>query len=233
MNLERALRADGRLDGHIVQGHVDGTGRVRALERRDDDVRFAVDCEPEFAALLVPKGSIAIDGVSLTLVQVGAAGFDVALIPHTLAVTNLGDRQPGDRVNLEADVLGKYVQKYLERIHGRRGGEHEMKTRVALGVAADGDRRVRLGAGRGRVGCGRAGREPEDLGLAAAAAGGARRSGVRGRGRARARRRSSANSARGACGRSIASAPISWSPTTPRSSGRSTRRRSPTRRACR
>jgi riboflavin synthase len=121
VNLERALRADGRLDGHIVQGHVDGTGRVRAIERQGDDVRFAVDCEPEFAALLVPKGSIAIDGVSLTLVQVGVAGFDVALIPHTLAATNLADRQPGDRVNLEADVLGKYVQKYLERIHGAVG----------------------------------------------------------------------------------------------------------------
>jgi len=117
VNLERALRADGRFDGHIVQGHVDGTGRVRAIERQGDDVRFAVDCEPEFAAWLVPKGSIAIDGVSLTLVQVGAAGFDVALIPHTLVATNLADRQPGDRVNLEADVLGKYVQKYLERLH--------------------------------------------------------------------------------------------------------------------
>ena len=70
VNLERAMRADGRLDGHIVQGHVDGTGRVRAIECRDDDVRFAVDCDPDFAALLVPKGSIAIDGVSLTLVQV-------------------------------------------------------------------------------------------------------------------------------------------------------------------
>ncbi len=121
VNLERAMRADGRLDGHIVQGHVDGTGRVRALERRADDVRLAVDCEPEFAALLVPKGSIAIDGVSLTLVAVEDAGFDVALIPHTLAATNLADRKPGDRVNLEADVLGKYVQKYLERIHGAAG----------------------------------------------------------------------------------------------------------------
>lgn len=121
VNLERALRADGRFDGHIVQGHVDGTGRVRAIERQGDDVRFAVDCEPEFAAWLVPKGSIAIDGVSLTLVQVGAAGFDVALIPHTLVATNLADRQPGDRVNLEADVLGKYVQKYLERLHGGVG----------------------------------------------------------------------------------------------------------------
>ena len=84
-------------------------------------MRFAVDCDPEFAALLVPKGSIAIDGVSLTLVQVEDASFDVALIPHTLVATNLADRRPGDRVNLEADVLGKYVQKYLERMHGAVG----------------------------------------------------------------------------------------------------------------
>lgn len=121
VNLERALRADGRFDGHIVQGHVDGTGRVRALERRGADVRLAVDCEPELARQLVPKGSIAVDGVSLTLVGVSDAGFDVALIPHTLAETNLGDRHPGDRVNLEADVLGKYVLRYLERVVGDGG----------------------------------------------------------------------------------------------------------------
>jgi riboflavin synthase len=118
VNLERALRADGRLDGHLVQGHVDATGRVRALERHGDDVRLAVDCDAAFARLLVPKGSIAIDGVSLTLVHVGEEGFDVALIPHTLRETNLGDRRPGDPVNLEADVLGKYVLRYLERVYG-------------------------------------------------------------------------------------------------------------------
>lgn len=122
VNLERALRADGRLDGHIVQGHVDGTGRVRALERRGDDVRLAVDCAPELARQLVAKGSIAIDGVSLTVVTVEDAGFDVALIPHTLAETTLGERRPGDRVNLEADVLGKYVLRYLERVVGEAGG---------------------------------------------------------------------------------------------------------------
>ena len=115
VNLERALRADGRLDGHIVQGHVDGTGRVRALERAGDDVRLAVDCGPEITRFLVDKGSVAIDGVSLTVVGTDDAGFDVALIPYTLAETNLGDRKPGDRVNLEADVLGKYVLRYLER----------------------------------------------------------------------------------------------------------------------
>jgi riboflavin synthase alpha subunit len=121
VNLERALRADGRLDGHLVQGHVDGTGRVRALERSGDDVRLAVDCPPELARQLVPKGSVAVDGVSLTLVNVSDTGFDVALIPHTLLATNLGDRKAGDRVNLEADVLGKYVLRYLERVLGEGG----------------------------------------------------------------------------------------------------------------
>ncbi len=116
VNLERALRADARLDGHIVQGHVDDTGRVRALERHGDDVRLLVDCSPELARQLVPKGSVAIDGVSLTVVEVTDSGFDVALIPHTLAETNLAERRAGDRVNLEADVLGKYVLRYLERI---------------------------------------------------------------------------------------------------------------------
>jgi riboflavin synthase len=116
VNLERALRADARLDGHIVQGHVDGTGRVRVFEQRGEDVRLAVDCGPEVAAYLVPKGSVAVDGVSLTVVGVGDTGFDVALVPHTLAVTTLGERRPGDRVNLEADVLGKYVKRYLERL---------------------------------------------------------------------------------------------------------------------
>ncbi len=116
VNLERALRADGRLDGHIVQGHVDATGEVAALERQGDDVRFAVRCEPGFASQLVPKGSVAIDGVSLTLVRVEPDGFDVALIPHTLRETNLGQRRVGDAVNLEADILGKYVLRYLERV---------------------------------------------------------------------------------------------------------------------
>lgn len=116
VNLERAMRADGRLDGHIVQGHVDGVGRVRELRRAGEDVRLFVDCEPAFAELLVEKGSVAIDGVSLTVVGVEPAGFDVALIPHTLAVTTLGRLAPGAPLNLEADVLGKYVKRYLERV---------------------------------------------------------------------------------------------------------------------
>jgi riboflavin synthase len=116
VNLERALPAGGRLDGHFVQGHVDGTGRVRRLDRDGDDVRLFVDCGAEVAEFLVEKGSVAVDGVSLTVVGVTDTGFDVALIPHTLAATTLGERRRGDRVNLEADVLGKYVRRYLARI---------------------------------------------------------------------------------------------------------------------
>lgn len=120
VNLERAMRADARLDGHIVQGHVDGTGRVRALEREGDDVRLFVDCDEQLAECLVEKGSVAIDGVSLTVVGVTDTGFDVALIPHTLDVTTLGELAPGDRVNLEVDVLGKYVKRYLAQTSGAR-----------------------------------------------------------------------------------------------------------------
>lgn len=120
VNLERAMRADARLDGHIVQGHVDETGRVRELRRRGEDVQLLIACSPDFAACLVEKGSVAIDGVSLTVVGVGDDGFDVALIPHTLTVTTLGNLRGGERVNLEADVLGKYVKRYLERVLPRQ-----------------------------------------------------------------------------------------------------------------
>jgi riboflavin synthase len=115
VNLERALRADGRLDGHIVQGHVDETGRVRELRRAASDARLFVAASRTFTDWLVEKGSVAVDGVALTVAGVDEDGFDVALIPHTLALTTLGGLVPGARVNLEADVLGKYVRRYLAR----------------------------------------------------------------------------------------------------------------------
>jgi len=121
VNLERALRAGGRLDGHLVQGHVDGVGRVAALRREGEDVRLFVECAAEVAEHLVEKGSVAIDGVSLTVVGARDGGFDVALVPHTLAATTLGALRPGDRVNLEVDVLAKYVRRSVERILGRSG----------------------------------------------------------------------------------------------------------------
>jgi riboflavin synthase len=116
VNLERAMRVGDRLDGHIVQGHVDGVGIVRQMVRDGNDVRLQIDCDPELADCVVEKGSIAVDGVSLTVAALAPSGFEVALIPHTLEVTTLSDRQPHDRVNLEVDVLGKYVKRYLERV---------------------------------------------------------------------------------------------------------------------
>jgi riboflavin synthase len=118
VNLERALRADGRYDGHIVQGHVDGTGSVQEWRRQQEDVRLFVSCAPELTSGMVPKGSITVDGVSLTLVDVEAEFFSVALIPYTLSHTTLGERRVGDQVNLEIDLLGKYVRKYLQQIFG-------------------------------------------------------------------------------------------------------------------
>jgi riboflavin synthase len=113
VNLERALRLSDRLGGHLVQGHVDGMGR---LDSRVPDGAWEIfwfSCPADLANQMVPKGSICVDGVSLTLVDVTADRFSVALIPHTLAHTTLGSKTPGGTVNLETDVLAKYVWKCL------------------------------------------------------------------------------------------------------------------------
>jgi riboflavin synthase len=114
VNLERPLRADGRFDGHIVQGHVDGVGRVRSIIAEGASIRLWVDVPGELRRYLVEKGSVAVDGVSLTVSGVDEGGFEVVLIPHTLGVTLFGSRRPGDAVNLEADVIAKYVERLLE-----------------------------------------------------------------------------------------------------------------------
>lgn len=113
VNLERPLAADGRLGGHFVQGHIDGTGAVERIERAGEWITMGFRVPQALARQMVPKGSVAVDGVSLTLVDVEAERFSVALIPHTLEVTTLGTRRPGDRVNIETDILGKYVEKML------------------------------------------------------------------------------------------------------------------------
>jgi riboflavin synthase len=121
LNLERAMRADGRLDGHIVQGHVDGVGTVREVRAEGEDQLVRIDCPRNLAVQLVPKGSITVEGVSLTAVDPDDAGFWVALIPHTRSVTTLGALVPGQAVNLELDVIGKYVFRYLARMRNANG----------------------------------------------------------------------------------------------------------------
>lgn len=114
LNLERALRADGRLDGHFVQGHVDGVGTILSREDRDGSQEFWISTPPGSSALLVRRGSICVNGISLTISETGADRFSVNIIPHTSLSTDAGDWQPGRRVNLEFDVLGKYILRYLE-----------------------------------------------------------------------------------------------------------------------
>jgi riboflavin synthase len=119
VNLEPALRTGEPLGGHYVQGHVDGVGAVRSIAAEGEGARMWVDAPGDVLRYCVEKGSIAIDGVSLTVAEVDANGFAVALVPHTLAATTLGARAAGEEVNLEADVLAKYV----ERLAGLRSSD--------------------------------------------------------------------------------------------------------------
>ncbi len=114
VDLERPVPVTGRLDGHIVQGHVDGAGTVEWVKPEGDARRMRVALPEGLTRYVVEKGSITVDGVSLTVTAADAAGFEVALIPHTLEVTVLGRRDPGDRVNVEVDVLAKYIERLLE-----------------------------------------------------------------------------------------------------------------------
>ncbi|MBI1840277.1 MAG: riboflavin synthase [Verrucomicrobia bacterium] len=113
VNLERALAVNGRLDGHFVTGHIDGVGRITGSETRDGDHVLTIEAPPEVAPYLLFKGSIAVDGISLTVARVARSRFDVCVIPHTWSVTNLAEKRAGSWVNLEADILGKYVERLL------------------------------------------------------------------------------------------------------------------------
>ncbi len=113
VNLERAMAAGGRFGGHIVSGHADGTGTIERIRKDDNAVWFTVSANPKLLRYIVEKGSIAIDGISLTVAVVTDEDFSVSTIPHTLASTTLGERKTGDPVNLETDLIGKYVEKLL------------------------------------------------------------------------------------------------------------------------
>lgn len=113
VNLERAMAADGRFGGHIVSGHIDGTGTVVSLVHEGNAVVVTIEAKPEILDLIIEKGSICIDGISLTVVAVTKDSFSVSVIPHTGSETTLLDKKRGDKVNLENDVIAKYVQKLL------------------------------------------------------------------------------------------------------------------------
>ena len=114
VNLERAMAANGRFGGHIVSGHIDGTGIIREIRDDDNAVWYTVEAPPEILRYVVEKGSIAIDGISLTVARVDDRSFQVSVIPHTRAVTALSSRRVGSPVNLENDIVGKYVEKLMQ-----------------------------------------------------------------------------------------------------------------------
>ena len=115
VNLEPALRLDDRLGGHFVTGHIDGAGRIRSKTLEGEVYKIVIETEPWMAEYLVEKGSVAVDGISLTVVDVLRDGFSLVIIPHTTRLTTIGFKGPGDRVNVEVDILGKYVLRFLKK----------------------------------------------------------------------------------------------------------------------
>ena len=115
VNLEPALRLNDRLGGHFVTGHIDGAGRIRSKSLEGEVFKIVIETEPWIAEYLAEKGSVAVDGISLTVVDVLKDGFSLVIIPHTAKLTTLGFKGAGDRVNVEVDILGKYVSKYLKK----------------------------------------------------------------------------------------------------------------------
>lgn len=114
VNLERAMAAGGRFGGHIVSGHIDGTGRIASVTRDDNAVWFRIMADKKLLRYIVEKGSIAIEGISLTVAKTDSESFSVSIIPHTIGQTILGTRKVGDTVNLENDIIGKYVEKLMQ-----------------------------------------------------------------------------------------------------------------------
>lgn len=116
VNLERAMPANGRFGGHIVAGHVDGTGRITKIHRDDNAVWYTIQTSDQIMKYIVIKGSVTIDGISLTVAKVSEKDFSISAIPHTVKITVLGERKEGDMVNLETDIIGKYVEKLITSV---------------------------------------------------------------------------------------------------------------------
>ncbi len=133
VNLERSLKLSDRLGGHLVAGHVDGMGRVQERRRWADNVVFRIGMPAELVPFVANKGSIAVDGISLTVVSAGARDFTVTVIPHTMEVTTIGDRRVGDAVNLEVDM----VARYLDRLIGRHASNGELATARDMGYGSE------------------------------------------------------------------------------------------------
>ena len=140
VNLERAMAADGRFGGHIVSGHIDGTGTIVSLEKDDNAIWYTVQAKPAIMRYIVEKGSIAIDGISLTVAKITGTTFSVSIIPHTAKETILSEKKTGDVVNLENDVISKYVEKLL----GLAPESREMEKSIERAYRSSGSGKISL-----------------------------------------------------------------------------------------
>jgi riboflavin synthase len=131
VNIEKSLLLSDRIGGHLVTGHIDGKGKIAKVEPEiDASVKMWIETGVELLAQMIPKGSVAIDGISMTLVDISKNSFSICLIPHTLAITTLGYRKPGDSVNIEVDMIGKFVRKFLEQMNLTLSPAHSSRTMV-------------------------------------------------------------------------------------------------------
>lgn len=123
VNIERAMRLSDRLDGHLVSGHIDDTGTVRSIENRGNAIILSIEVPDRLASHMIPKGSVALDGISLTINTCGPSDFEISIIPHTAKITTIGWYQPGTHVNIETDMIGKYVARFIQGSQ-TTGSEH-------------------------------------------------------------------------------------------------------------
>ena len=115
VNIERALILSDRIDGHLVSGHIDGTGKIASITNRSNAVIFSIEVNPMLASEMIEKGSLAVDGISLTINRRSDTDFEISVIPHTAKITTLGSKSAGDEVNIETDMIGKYVKRFLQK----------------------------------------------------------------------------------------------------------------------
>jgi riboflavin synthase len=135
VNIERALKLGSRIDGHLVSGHIDGTGTIGSIERKSNALILTIKVPTELGRDMIEKGSVAVDGISLTINQCSAGKFQVSIIPHTAAITTIGFKSPGDEVNIETDMIGKYIKKIMTKGRSSKNDAGSQKNTQDAGIS--------------------------------------------------------------------------------------------------
>ena len=136
VNIERALKLSDRIDGHLVSGHIDGCGTIHTIQKKSNAVIITITVGPELASDMIEKGSVAIEGISLTINHCSENSFEVSIIPHTAAITTIGLKRVGDQINIETDMIGKYVQKCLMGRSSKNDAFSGKKNDISMGLLA-------------------------------------------------------------------------------------------------